>query len=591
MKKRTIFTALALVLMMGVFIGQASAQSTTDTVYIPAAQSLQISDIINADTAVTEFRVYVLDRGAVYFVERAFQINSSCKFMATGNENARPPVIAPAIRADDSSEEWAFQLNAEGISVELNDLYILWIRSDGNSPGWTRGMHIGADNISVKVRRVVFDGFTEVAIRVDGAQFTNVNVQDSHFRNLIHSSSFFGGQAFLQHAPNYSDTTIFINNTFFGVNAYIFDVRGLGGHNVFEHNTVVYGVVNPLLIRQADGLYIRNNLFYASHAYGGDPRWMGSLFPYPDSSASGIYKIRKGGDVWRGVPPAAGPEAFNNESLGRVFDPAQWTHQAENNVYHFPEALMQYYDNYNDTVTVADSITTFSGPRLLLTRKLANPAWIGPYSQSVLDTVTNPAEPLYSPNVKHVNNIDADPGFSDQGVLGHIDELIAYINKIVNDSFDEPWYYEMNFPPAWPLPENLAYTNAALLNAGTDGFAVGDLNWFPDQKAQWILTSVKNNNPGLIPETFSLSDAYPNPFNPMTNIDFKIAQSAVVKIVVYNILGQQIKVLLNDELTPGSYTVTWNGTNDAGGHIPSGVYFYRLETDSFSQSKKVILLK
>jgi hypothetical protein len=590
MKKLTIVAIVAALILIGTASANLFAQSTQDTVYIPGAQSLEISNIINADTAVTDFRVYVLDRGAVYFMERAFQINSSVKFMATGDENARPPVLAPAIRADDSSEEWVFQFTTPGISVELEDLYILWIRSDLNSPGWTRGMHIGADNISVKVRRVVFDGFTEVAIRVEGGQNVKLDVQDSHFRNLIHSSAFFGGQGFLAQGFNYPDTTIFINNTFFSVNAYIFDVRGLGPHNVFEHNTVVYGVVNPMLIRQADNLYIRNNLFYASHAYGGDPRWMGSLFPYPDSTASGIYKIRKGGDVWHGIPPAPGPEAWNNEDLGLVFDPNQWTHQAENNVYHFPGALMDFYNNYNDTVTVADSITTFSGSRQLLTRRLNNPAWIGPYSQSVLDTVMDQNHPLYSPYVKHENNIDSDPGFTDQGVLAHLDELIAYINKIVNDSFDEPWYYEMNFPPAWPLPESFVYTNADLMSYSTGGFPVGDLNWFPDKKAEWI-TNVRNNDRSFIPDDYSLSNAYPNPFNPQTNIDFKLAQSSQVRITVYNVLGQQVKVLVNEELAPGSYTVTWNGTNESGIQVPSGMYLYRLEAGSFSQTKKVVFLK
>jgi hypothetical protein len=574
-----------------ILIGSASViAQTPDTVYIPWTQSMEISNIINADTSVTAPRVYVLDRGAVYFIERAFFINSDVTFIAKGDPNERPPVLAAAIRADGSSEGWYFYVYAPGISLELNDLYLLSMRPDQATLGWSRGISIHANDVSVKVRRVVFDAFSECAIRPDGAHGLKLDVQDSHFRNLQHTSSFFGGQAFLM-GNFYPDTLQFINNTIFSVNAYLFDIRNLGPHNVFEHNTVVYGVVNPFLIRQADKLYIRNNLFYASHAYGGDPRWMGSLFPFPDSTASGIYKIRKQGDVWHGIGPVTGPEAWNSEERGIIFDPNQWTHQAENNVYHFPTALMDFYNNYNDTVTVADSITTFSGSRQLLTRKLNNPAWIGPYSQSVLDTVTNPAHPLYSPNVKHVNNIDADPGFADQGVVDHIDELIRYINNIVNDSFDRPWHYELNFPPAWPLPESFEYTNSQLMTASTDGFPVGDLNWFPDKKAEWLLTNVRNNDRGFIPDDFSLSNAYPNPFNPQTNIDFRLAQASQVRITIYNVLGQQINVLVNEELAPGSYTVTWNGTNDSGILVPSGVYLYRLEAGSFSQTKKVMFLK
>ena len=136
MKRLLCFISL-LVLALVAVPTTVSAQSTTDTVYIPGAQSLQISDIINADTSVSEYRVYMLDRGAIYYIDRAFEINRSCKFIATGSA-ARPPVLAPAIRADNTSEEWFFKFIQTGINVELNDLYLLSMRSDGATLGTHR---------------------------------------------------------------------------------------------------------------------------------------------------------------------------------------------------------------------------------------------------------------------------------------------------------------------------------------------------------------------------------------------------------------------------------------------------------------------
>ena len=90
----------------------------------------------------------------------------------------------------------------------------------------------------------------------------------------------------------------------------------------------------------------------------------------------------------------------------------------------------------------------------------------------------------------------------------------------------------------------------------------------------------------IIPEKFTLSQNYPNPFNPTTNIKFDIAKSTPVKIVIYNLLGEEIKILVNSKLSVGSYKVGWDGTD-----YPSGVYFYKLETDEFTDVKKMVLLK
>jgi len=88
------------------------------------------------------------------------------------------------------------------------------------------------------------------------------------------------------------------------------------------------------------------------------------------------------------------------------------------------------------------------------------------------------------------------------------------------------------------------------------------------------------------PHEYSLSQNYPNPFNPSTTIEFSIPKSEFVTLKIYNLLGQEVATLVSDKLTPGEYKYTWDASQ-----LASGVYIYKLETDNFNSTKKLILLK
>jgi len=95
----------------------------------------------------------------------------------------------------------------------------------------------------------------------------------------------------------------------------------------------------------------------------------------------------------------------------------------------------------------------------------------------------------------------------------------------------------------------------------------------------------------VVPVDYGLNQNYPNPFNPTTEISFALPQASFVTLDIYNVLGQRVNSLVNGELPAGEHTVTWNGTNDAGGSVASGVYFYRLTAGDFVQTKKMMMLK
>jgi hypothetical protein len=90
---------------------------------------------------------------------------------------------------------------------------------------------------------------------------------------------------------------------------------------------------------------------------------------------------------------------------------------------------------------------------------------------------------------------------------------------------------------------------------------------------------------------FSLSDNYPNPFNPKTKIDYLVPRSCHVKLEIFNVLGQRVATLVDQPKQRGNHQVTWNGRDQRGVEVASGVYFYRLEAEDFTQSKRMVLMK
>jgi hypothetical protein len=99
------------------------------------------------------------------------------------------------------------------------------------------------------------------------------------------------------------------------------------------------------------------------------------------------------------------------------------------------------------------------------------------------------------------------------------------------------------------------------------------------------------DNPSVIPDQFVLDQNYPNPFNPSTEIGFSVRIRSHVRMEVLNLLGQQVRLLEDRTFAPGQHRTTWDGRDNDGSPAASGVYFYRITADQFSQSRKMMLLK
>jgi len=137
-----------------------------------------------------------------------------------------------------------------------------------------------------------------------------------------------------------------------------------------------------------------------------------------------------------------------------------------------------------------------------------------------------------------------------------------------------------------PLGENLLFTVQT---------ETGDLNIkqveFSNDSGNLVKTTTNKTSSIAVPDKFTLDQNYPNPFNLETKISFSLTEDATVSLKIYNIKGQLVKTLVQERKPAGFYTISWNGTNQKGETVASGVYLYRLNVGEKSFTKKMSLLK
>jgi hypothetical protein len=100
------------------------------------------------------------------------------------------------------------------------------------------------------------------------------------------------------------------------------------------------------------------------------------------------------------------------------------------------------------------------------------------------------------------------------------------------------------------------------------------------------VTSVSGNAVNQLPRNYSLSQNYPNPFNPTTNISYQLPASSFTTLKVYDLLGREIATLVNEQKSAGTHTATFNAAA-----LSSGMYFYQIKAGSFTETKKLVILK
>ena len=122
-------------------------------------------------------------------------------------------------------------------------------------------------------------------------------------------------------------------------------------------------------------------------------------------------------------------------------------------------------------------------------------------------------------------------------------------------------------------------------------YASSPIKWKPYLADVPPAPKLDPNLPQQLPFVFELHQNYPNPFNPTTTISFTLDEPAQTFVTIYNLLGQRVTTLIDVNLPAGEKAIVWNGTDENGREVSSGVYFYLIQSGKHTESKKMTLLR
>ncbi|HXX65104.1 MAG TPA: T9SS type A sorting domain-containing protein [Bacteroidota bacterium] len=525
-----------------------------DTLTVNASPAGNLNNVIQGDTLSNGARahpnrVYRLYRDSIYYFNAPINVTFPLTIIAD-SESHRPPVIAPAINPDNSSPSKFLNIYSGTHNLTLRYLYLTGVRPDQVTLGskFNDCIDFSSDSTVSIVRNCVFESYGG-ALDLNSGNYNKFFVYDNVFRNMMHPTSWFKGEAFLSVGGFTTDSVVMINNTMFCNNAYAKASVDYTLYTRFEHNTIFLNCVNPLNDFVMTSAEYKNNIFYGTCANAQENAEIQQYYFENSISPSSTFSFDS---------LNTGPSHIPVTESNRVIT-------VQNNSVYWPAKLKAFW--------LTPLMDTLIPPVFLNVRTagmFANKSFY-PYFKIGGNDTTN------------------DPGFP-AGVLGQVDSLIKFASLIRLGTQTNPgflWNYNPNgnlFAPVWPLPENLAYSNTTMQHQGTDGYALGDLNWFPSQRAAWLLTGVATR--ATAPESFSLAQNYPNPFNPSTTIQYALSKAQNVQLKVYNLLGQEVATLVDGRMAAGFHSVQFNAAR-----LASGVYIYKIVAGDFVSAKKMILLK
>ena len=206
----------------------------------------------------------------------------------------------------------------------------------------------------------------------------------------------------------------------------------------------------------------------------------------------------------------------------------------------------------------------------------------------------------------HISNGSNIYGFT--GTINYDHTILAYDTLLLSDyldgyllEFNELSPGEIRIAAAGNNPDGETGVFAALVFYVTDAFteetsiSITDLTWNEGEMiavaAEMTISYGLGIDAAAVPDVFALHQNYPNPFNPITRINYDLPEDALVNITIYDMMGRQVKTLINSEQTAGYRNIRWNATNHLGQAVSAGLYIYIIQAGDFRQTRKMVLLK
>ncbi len=572
--------SLFVIIVFMLIPSQSFAQSGTLVIYANSSQTLD--QVINGDVSggVNNHAVYQLvSTDTTYLLDATITSASGISIIGVPNATTgKLPCIEADVLSGGQIPGIFFTFTGQGKRITMKNLYLLGIAPNGaNNTAFGQGVQISADSIALTIDNCVFDFFSQFEIAFS-SNWNKFHITNSKFINGFDVASAYYVPELLRSlngAGNWYTDSIYVKyNTLLAIAMGPVVTTGITRYFNFSHNDVLLTTKAPFWSEPLVNAQINDNIFYNVYAVGEsrteynggwdevDPPRVPALFSFfrLDSMRAAIFL----GHPINGTADSLAAEAARNVTV-------------KNNAYFWSSGLMDFWTAWNDTAHV-DTIYT---PVFMNSQTMAmfNTPSVWP---GFVQSGNQLADPQFGPTIDKVLNPGTDTTYG----VG----LLNYIRAVRSGTGSTEWYaYQktqvgtaVDWTPPWPMPcsTDLQYANTTLKNSSTDGLPLGDPYWFNG------LTGVKDKNQ-LQPNQFSLSDAYPNPFNPSTNIKFNLPKSGLVTLKIYNITGQLVMTVLgNKDLPQGSheYQINMNG-------FASGVYFYTLQQENNFIAKKMVLLK
>ncbi len=490
-------------------------------------------------------QVYKLERGGSYLIDQTINITNPISIIADppdrDDANAAPPVVRIVTLEDGNPSAGLFF--AIGANLTVKNIYFAGMGTQGV---WMNGnwASITAGNIRVVTDGCYFDymGWSIITNFGDNNTNNDYYILNSYIKNNQNPGD--PNSPFWYLGTIAMDSIVAKNTTYFQSHGYFIQpVNAPINYLEIDHCTFVNNLEMNVLHSNLTNAKITNNIYYNTQAAG-------------QSVAENADKDRDG-LAWSiiNVDTLAGNEV--GDTVTAIMSEADRKFEVNNNAWFRTPDIEAYH---------ADS-GYIAGP------------FMNDRTQAIFDNDTN------WPGMNESNNVHEEPTFAN--IDGANALQLTYVRAYRGiEGTQDFWGFESDqteFPDLfrvnveWPFSEDLAHTGLSIV--GTDGEPLGDLQWFG------TVVGVEELDEEL-PSAFALEQNYPNPFNPSTSIKFNLPEVSLVKLSVYNILGQEVAQLVNEELTAGSYQYSFDAAN-----LSSGVYIYSIQANDFVQTRKMMLLK
>lgn len=518
--------------MLMMIVPQVRAQSE---LVVEGGPPGTLNDVIEQDVDRPDDRVYVLKRGVYYGVTRYIENPDwVLRIRAEDPEDAAPemrdrlPVILPAVDQSGSSPGNGYIRFTEDSYVD--GIYFLAVTSSGGT-GMGIPYRLNGEGMRIEIRNSVFEGGRSRFFEIN-ADNTSIFVYDSHFRNTprtdITSSN---GRPFDYRTVD-ADTLVVENTTFANIGGYIVRYDGPRmNHFKFNHNTIhtlLQFPFNGPTNSQSKDFIVTNNLIV-------NPYLRGQGNPSGDDPLDGIIRVDS--------MDSAIELDFTEDDRHVV---------VENNGMMYTQDVLDFYASRTALQDTMNAAPLMDVPTAVEYIEAHPAARMGNNVDGLTVNFTNP--PDLSEFLGIFDRIrDGDPNVTD-------------------------WYFGDKenglWPAEQPLPEDYSYaTTDAAYTMAANGFPLGDLNWFPEVKEEWLTVS---SEPVIRTEDgFTLRGSYPNPTSGRATIEIAVGSPATVSVQVYDILGR--RVLSLDPQVIGAAERHGLGLDTSG--LAAGTYLYRVQAD------------